>query len=60
MTNIANIQTIPSQLQQARDFTLPSRTAMLNRAPSVQQFWDTNQYVLIMHGANGKKTKQVT
>ena len=46
MTNTANIQTIPSQLQQARDFTLPSRTAMLNRAPSVQQFWDTNQHVL--------------
>jgi hypothetical protein len=46
MTNTANTQTLPSQLQQARDLTLPSRTAMLNRAPSVQQFWDTNQHVL--------------
>lgn len=39
-------QTQPSQLQLARTLTLPAREAMLNRAPSVQQFWDTNQQLL--------------
>lgn len=36
-----------SQLQQARDLTLPSRDAMLHRAPSVQQFWNSNQALLV-------------
>jgi hypothetical protein len=32
-----------TQLQRARALTLPSREAMLSRAPSVQQFWHTNK-----------------
>lgn len=36
-----------NQLQQARALTLPSREAMLQRAPSVQRFWDDNQALLI-------------
>ncbi|GAA0404725.1 hypothetical protein GCM10009133_11690 [Cocleimonas flava] len=35
-----------NQLQYARDLDLPSREAMLQRAPSVQQFWDNNTDVL--------------
>lgn len=36
-----------NQLQQAQSLTLPSREAMLQRAPSVQRFWDDNQALLI-------------
>lgn len=36
-----------NQLQQARALTLPSREAMLQRAPSVQAFWDHNKELLI-------------
>ncbi|MBU3002292.1 2OG-Fe(II) oxygenase [Paraglaciecola arctica] len=35
-----------NQLQQARELALPSREAMLHRAPSVQQFWNDNQQLL--------------
>ena len=35
-----------NQLNQARNLDLPSREAMLHRAPSVQQFW-TNHYDLL-------------
>lgn len=35
-----------SQLQRARALVLPSREAMLSRAPSVQQFWDNNTQLL--------------
>lgn len=35
-----------SQLQRARALALPSREAMLTRAPSVQQFWDNNRRLL--------------
>ncbi len=35
-----------SQLQRARSLDLPSREAMLQRAPSVQQFWDKNRHLL--------------
>ena len=35
-----------TQLQQARALDLPSREAMLHRAPSVQQFWSTNNELL--------------
>lgn len=33
-------------LQQAQNLTLPSREAMLQRAPSVQAFWDDNRRLL--------------
>lgn len=46
-TDTYNTQTQPSQLQLARALTLPSREAMLERAPSVQQFWDNNQQLLL-------------
>lgn len=36
-----------NQLQQAQALTLPSREAMLQRAPSVQRFWDDNQELLL-------------
>lgn len=36
-----------SQLQQAQSLVLPSREAMLARAPSVQSFWDNNRELLI-------------
>ncbi|KTF16031.1 hypothetical protein [Pseudoalteromonas sp. H105] len=39
-------QLIPGPLQRARSLDLPSREAMLNRAPAVQQFWDTNKQLL--------------
>ncbi|MGH1439512.1 MAG: hypothetical protein ACRBBR_05325 [Cellvibrionaceae bacterium] len=35
-----------SQLQRARALELPSREDMLNRAPSVQQFWNNNRQLL--------------
>ena len=35
-----------NQLQSARDLDLPSRDAMLQRAPSVQHFWDNNRDLL--------------
>lgn len=35
-----------TQLQQARELELPSREAMLRRAPSVQQFWDSHRQLL--------------
>ncbi|WP_053980826.1 2OG-Fe(II) oxygenase [Marinagarivorans algicola] len=35
-----------NQLQRARALDLPSREAMLQRAPSVQQFWMDNQLLL--------------
>lgn len=35
-----------NQLQQARSLLLPKRQAMLDRAPSVQQFWETNKGLL--------------
>ncbi|OIN09172.1 2OG-Fe(II) oxygenase [Oceanisphaera psychrotolerans] len=35
-----------SPLQQARALALPSRDAMLARAPSVQHFWDDNRQLL--------------
>ena len=35
-----------TQLQQARALDLPSREAMLHRAPSVQQFWSSNNELL--------------
>jgi hypothetical protein len=46
MINTNNIHTEVSQLQAARHLTFPAREAMLNRAPSVQQFWDKNQQLL--------------
>ncbi|MCZ2722344.1 2OG-Fe(II) oxygenase [Marinomonas sp. 15G1-11] len=36
----------PLMLQRARDLTLPSREAMLQRSPSVKQFWDGNKLLL--------------
>ncbi|WP_191603209.1 2OG-Fe(II) oxygenase [Marinomonas algicola] len=39
--------TSSSQLERARALALPSREAMLNRAPSVQNFWDSNRQLLI-------------
>jgi len=35
-----------NQLQAARALALPSREAMLHRAPSVQHFWDSNSELL--------------
>ncbi|WP_370979392.1 hypothetical protein [Agaribacterium sp. ZY112] len=35
-----------SQLERARNLERPSREAMLQRAPSVQQFWNTNRKLL--------------
>ena len=35
-----------NHLQQARDLVLPSREAMLQRNPSVNQFWNTNRDLL--------------
>ena len=35
-----------TRLQQARELELPSREAMLRRAPSVQQFWDSHRQLL--------------
>ena len=48
MSNTATINhhTAISQLERARALTLPSREAMLMRAPSVQQFWDENRDLL--------------
>jgi hypothetical protein len=40
---------VPMMLQRARDLTLPSREAMLQRSPSVKQFWDNNK--LLLQGA---------
>ena len=37
------VQTGQSQLALARNVNLPSREAMLNRAPWVQHFWDSNK-----------------
>ncbi|MEM5496597.1 2OG-Fe(II) oxygenase [Paraglaciecola mesophila] len=41
-----------NQLNQARNLDLPSREAMLHRAPSVQQFW-TNHYDLLSDAWKG-------
>lgn len=35
-----------NQLKRARTLELPAREEMLRRAPSVQQFWDKNKYLL--------------
>jgi hypothetical protein len=45
-TDTFSAQAALGQLQRARSLDLPSREAMLNRAPSVQQFWDNNQQLL--------------
>ena len=45
MTNTVT-EKVPMMLQRARDLTLPSREAMLQRSPSVQQFWDSNKLLL--------------
>lgn len=34
---------LSNQLERARAIDLPTREAMLQRAPSVQQFWDNNK-----------------
>ena len=39
-------QTALTPLELARTLNLPTREAMLNRVPSVQQFWDENQQLL--------------
>lgn len=46
MTSTLNNPTKLSPLQRARALELPSREAMLSRAPSVQQFWDNNRHLL--------------
>ncbi|MFI8619741.1 hypothetical protein ACIGBN_02080 [Marinomonas sp. NPDC078689] len=48
MNNTATFnQTNPvSSLERARALDLPSREATLNRAPSVQQFWNRNNSLL--------------
>ncbi|MEM7291892.1 MAG: 2OG-Fe(II) oxygenase [Pseudomonadota bacterium] len=43
----ANEAAPQNPLQRARDLQLPSRDAMLQREPSVQQFWDHNTHLLI-------------
>ncbi|NHI01650.1 2OG-Fe(II) oxygenase [Oceanimonas sp. MB9] len=45
MTTTASVILL-SPLQQARALALPSRDAMLARAPSVQRFWDDNRQLL--------------
>lgn len=45
MTNTVT-EKVPMMLQRARDLTLPSREAMLQRSPSVQQFWDSKKLLL--------------
>lgn len=45
-TDTFSAQAALSSLQRARLLDLPSREAMLNRTPSVQQFWDNNQLLL--------------
>lgn len=45
-TDAFSAQTALSQLQRARSLDLPSREAMLNRAPTVQKFWDNHKALL--------------
>ncbi len=43
---VPNSHTSSSRLERARALELPSREAMLHRAPSVEQFWSQNKQLL--------------
>ena len=59
MTNsTVSTQTLTSSLERARALALPSREAMLARAPSVQMFWDDNRELFAKAWHEWEQTEQ--